>query len=70
MGNVLIQYGFFECIVLHITMSSPVSLMCGTDNLYCTVPIPPGTGFSLFPFPVSPLKPTISTNCERGTRQI
>lgn len=34
---------------------------------YHHVPIPPGTGFPLFPFPVSPLTPTVSTNCERGT---
>lgn len=32
------------------------------------VPIPPGTGLALFPFPVSPLTPTVSTNCERGTK--
>lgn len=32
------------------------------------LPIPPGTGFPLFPFPVSPLTPTVNTNCERGTR--
>lgn len=32
------------------------------------VPIPPGTGLPLFPFPVSPLTPTVSTNCERGTK--
>lgn len=29
--------------------------------------VPPGTGLPLFPFPVSPLTPTVSTNCERGT---
>lgn len=36
---------------------------------YHRVPIPPGTGFPLFPFPVSPLTPTVNTNCERGTKQ-
>ena len=35
---------------------------------YHHVPIPPGTGFPLFPFPVSPLTPTVNTNCERGTK--
>ncbi|KAG5849225.1 hypothetical protein ANANG_G00107700 [Anguilla anguilla] len=25
------------------------------------------SGLSLFPFPVSPMTPTVSTNCERGT---
>lgn len=35
---------------------------------YHHVPIPPGTGFPLFPFPVSPLTPTVNTNCERGTQ--
>ncbi|XP_030649228.1 otogelin [Chanos chanos] len=44
-----------ECVKIGGTIVSYMDGCCKT----CT-------GYSLFPFPVSPLKPTISTNCERG----
>lgn len=62
---------------LHITLRRAVTekhlmtckWVCGLCvAAYLHVPIPPGTGFSLFPFPVSPLTPTVNTNCERGTK--
>lgn len=41
--------------------------LCAAAYHYVPIP-PPGTGFPLFPFPVSPLTPTVNTNCERGTK--
>ncbi|XP_074480146.1 otogelin [Sebastes fasciatus] len=61
-GPTLISYSFScppfnetECIKIGGTVVSYMDGCCKT----CT-------GFPLFPFPVSPLTPTVNTNCERG----
>ncbi|XP_030582086.1 otogelin [Archocentrus centrarchus] len=61
-GPTLISYSFScppfnetECMKIGGTVVSYMDGCCKT----CT-------GFPLFPFPVSPLTPTVNTNCERG----
>ncbi|XP_060900124.1 otogelin [Labrus mixtus] len=61
-GPTLISYSFScppfnetECMKIGGTVVSYMDGCCKT----CT-------GFSLFPFPTSPLTPTVNTNCERG----
>ncbi|XP_075934670.1 otogelin [Anarhichas minor] len=61
-GPTLISYSYScppfnetECMKIGGTIVSYMDGCCKT----CT-------GFSLFPFPVSPLTPTVNTNCERG----
>ncbi|XP_076584321.1 otogelin [Chaetodon auriga] len=61
-GPTLISYSFScppfnetECVKIGGTVVSYMDGCCRT----CT-------GFPLFPFPVSPLTPTVNTNCERG----
>ncbi|KAM4596027.1 otogelin-like, partial [Polymixia lowei] len=61
-GPTLVSYSFScppfnetECMKIGGTIVSYMEGCCKT----CT-------GYSLFPFPVSPMTPTVNTNCERG----
>ncbi|XP_029702117.1 otogelin [Takifugu rubripes] len=61
-GPTLISYSF-SCPPFNETECTKVG---GTVVSYMDGCCKTCTGFTLFPFPVSPLTPTVNTNCERG----